>query len=441
MRIENVTVRLLTQICSAVCLRRSLATIGLVIALNTSPAAVAQDSLEFLNGSTLQGTVKQIREADKEIDFELKIGSRSMTRTYPFSKLAAVKVKGQRRDLTTTGNTSSSGSLARTPEQVQKIIDNAGQTPPDWFESTPLNYPRTLDLDWPLKPPTKGWQQSKNMGQYIWSVVNENPGRWHSGIKLVHHCLTLHKADKVLLQRDMQKLGNMYFTLLQDYPRAAFWLQKANPPMSRPDGISLAECYWKLGNRDMALERLRGKSLAVEGIKLLGDMGEVDTALAVAKAYSHSGLSNQARLLAGDALRGNGRIDEALAYYQQVLDADDFRNKEYKNRMQARARDTIQAISLYDKAIVSKVADGKYDGDSIGYNGKLFVQVTVTAGQIQSVNVTSHKEKQFYAALTDTAANIIKAQSIQGIDATSGATITSQAIVNASARALAKGSK
>jgi uncharacterized protein with FMN-binding domain len=279
------------------------------------------------------------------------------------------------------------------------------------------------------------------MGQFLWSVVNENPSRWHSGIKLVHHCLTLHKDDKVLLQRDMQRLGSMYFTLLQDYPRAAFWLQKAKPSVSQADGVRLAECYWRLGNRDMALEMLRGKSLALESIKLLGDMHEVDGAITVTKAFSRTNADNEAYLLAGDALRQAGQLDQAVTYYQKVVDADNFRNKEYKDRIQARARDSIEAISLYDKADVSKVADGKYSGNSIGYNGRLDVEVTVANGRIQAVRITAHLEKQFYAALTDTPANIISTQSIQNIDATSGATITSQAIVNATARALAKGAK
>jgi uncharacterized protein with FMN-binding domain len=227
-----------------------------------------------------------------------------------------------------------------------------------------------------------------------------------------------------------------YFTLLQDYPRAAFWLQKAKPSVSQADGVRLAECYWRLGNRDMALEMLRGKSLALESIKLLGDMHEVDGAITLTKAFSRTNADNQAYLLAGDALRQAGQLDQAITYYQKVVDADNFRNKEYKDRIQARARDSIEAISLYDKADVSKVADGKYSGNSIGYNGRLDVEVTVASGRIQAVRITAHLEKQFYAALTDTPANIISTQSIQNIDATSGATITSQAIVNATARPL-----
>jgi uncharacterized protein with FMN-binding domain len=55
--------------------------------------------------------------------------------------------------------------------------------------------------------------------------------------------------------------------------------------------------------------------------------------------------------------------------------------------------------------------------------------------------VTKHREKQFYAAITDTPAQIIRKQSVKGIDATSRATITSEAIVTATAKALQSGMK
>jgi len=57
------------------------------------------------------------------------------------------------------------------------------------------------------------------------------------------------------------------------------------------------------------------------------------------------------------------------------------------------------------------------------------------------VRVTKHKERQFYSALTDTPTRIIERQSVTGIDAVSGATMTSEAIINATAKALASGMK
>jgi uncharacterized protein with FMN-binding domain len=53
--------------------------------------------------------------------------------------------------------------------------------------------------------------------------------------------------------------------------------------------------------------------------------------------------------------------------------------------------------------------------------------------------VTKHKEKQFYSALSDIPRQIIKKQSVKGVDATSRATITAEAVINATAKALASG--
>jgi uncharacterized protein with FMN-binding domain len=65
------------------------------------------------------------------------------------------------------------------------------------------------------------------------------------------------------------------------------------------------------------------------------------------------------------------------------------------------------------------------------------VEVTVRGGRITAVEVLQHQEKQFYSALTDTPEKILRAQGVQGVDATSSATITSEAIINATAKALA----
>ena len=66
------------------------------------------------------------------------------------------------------------------------------------------------------------------------------------------------------------------------------------------------------------------------------------------------------------------------------------------------------------------------------------VEVVVKAGRIASVKVTQHSEKQFYSAMTETPNKIVERQSVKDIDACTGATITSEAIINATAKALAQ---
>ena len=122
---------------------------------------------------------------------------------------------------TTKSKGSSNGGGSRA--ELDALIDKLGRTPPDWFKSTPLNPPPSLDLNWPMGAPPGGWNSQKNVGQYLWDVVNPNPGRWKEGVKLMHQLLTLHKDDAEKRERNMLTLAGMYHNLLEDYGRSAFW--------------------------------------------------------------------------------------------------------------------------------------------------------------------------------------------------------------------------
>jgi uncharacterized protein with FMN-binding domain len=174
-------------------------------------------------------------------------------------------------------------------------------------------------------------------------------------------------------------------------------------------------------------------------VKLLADMGETDRAVKICDA-SAKAAPEHAYLHAGDACRLAGRYREALVYYQKVLGVDaSGKQGERVKRFHDRANANIAAIKFFELFDLSKVADGTYEASSQGYEGPLEVTVAVAGGKITSVKVTNHREKQFYSALTDTPAKIIAKQSVKGIDTTSSATITSEAVVNATAKALGGG--
>ena len=404
--------------------------------------ASADDLVEFLSGARARGQIEAIRKSEREFDFRVTLGGRSIVRTYPFARVHAVTLDGKRYVLTEKpAAAADSGATDRSRKDVLELIDSVGRTPPPWYDETPLEYPETLDLSWPLRPPKKGWNNQVNLGQYLWDIINPNPDRWKSGVRLIHHELTRHQDDPTLLRRDMRTLGGMYFRLFQDYPRAAFWLRQAGVGPGDPQSVALAECYWRLGCKPLAMEMLGGSTARLQAIKLLGDMGQTERAVELAKRFAKAGRPHEAYLLAGDACRLAGRYDQAVAFYQRVIDAGEARNEDYGRRYRSRARDSIEAIRLFEHAEVSRVADGAYRGSSVGYNGPVEVEVTVAGGKITGVQVTEHREKQFYAALEDTPAQILGKQSVREIDGTSGATITSQAIVNAAAKALAEGSR
>ena len=86
-------------------------------------------------------------------------------------------------------------AAADKPEaEVRALIKQVGSTPPAWFQATPLRYPKTLDLSW-KDTPGAPWDPSKNVGQFIWTSINENEARWKEGIRFLHYFLVLNEKD------------------------------------------------------------------------------------------------------------------------------------------------------------------------------------------------------------------------------------------------------
>ena len=112
------------------------------------------------------------------------------------------------------------------------------------------------------------------------------------------------------------------------------------------------------------------------------------------------------------------------------------RSEDYSRRARDRARQGIDAIRQFELLDVEKVPDGTYIAKSMGYEGPIEVTVSMNAGRIETVKITQHKEKQYYSALRDIPQQIIAKQSLKNVDATSRATITAEAIISATAKAL-----
>lgn len=332
----------------------------------------------------------------------------------------------------------------RSRSEVNELIARAGATSPDWWNTVPVKYPPTLNLTW--AEPGKEWNAQKNLGQYIWDVINPNPSRWREGVRLLHHVLTVNKDDAKKVEKTTAALAHIYQYLLQDWARAAFWWRKSIQlgGYSEADfALELGECYWKLGSRDLCVELIskldtddsRNGSL----IKLWADLGELDKALKLAEEKAESDSADAAYLAAGDACRLAGRHAQALEFYRKVVAVPDGPRDIKRNKERAAA--SIEAIRVFDNLDLKRVPDGTYQSSSLAYNGPLHVAIAVKSARLESVKVTRHTEKQFYSAITDTTARIIEKQGVKGVDMTSGATITAEAIVNATAKALAGGMK
>lgn len=336
-------------------------------------------------------------------------------------------------------------NVSRTRAEVEALIKEVGSTSPEWWNSVEPTYPATLDLDWPLKPVGQ-WNARRNVGQYLWDIINPNPSKWKEGVKLVHMLMIRHKDDPAKLNRSMNTLGRMFHDLLEDWARAAFWWRMSAARGGQYNPLGLAHCYWKLGCREMAVEILAQypADYTRHGaiIKLWAEMGEFDKAIKLAEQKARNGMPDVGYLTAGDTCRLEGDFEKALSYYEKAAVARNTSGREgdFKRNIE-RARANVQAIKCFDALDISRIPDGSYQASSIAYAGPLSVSVAVKSGRIESVKITKHKERQFYSALTDTPDQIIAKQSVKGVDAVTGATMTSEAIINATAKALAKGMK
>ena len=149
------------------------------------------DEIELLNGQKFKGQF--VEEADDAITFEIKPSGQK--RKFPTKDVASVTVAGEKRIVNDRSGKKKADPKGKSRAEVDSLIKKMGATPPDWYAKTPLNYPKTLDLTWPQPPPTPGWDQNKNVGQFIWSVVNENPSKWKEGVRFMHYLLTVHKDN------------------------------------------------------------------------------------------------------------------------------------------------------------------------------------------------------------------------------------------------------
>lgn len=428
-------------------------------------APLRADQVELLNGIRVTGEI--VYETDEQVVIDAKMGGGTARMRFALSKVHAITAGVERRVIhektsrrptrprpvtkSTTSHErpdvkqptpkSTAGRVRRARSEVEAIISKVGRTPPEWFDSVPLEYPKTLDLSWPDKPGGP-WNANKNVGQYLFSVINENPGRWRSGVRFLHHLLTVHKSNRRKLARVMAALGGKYFDLMQDPTRAAFWYRQAHKrePLGVRGVLRLAECYWRLGSKSMAVAELAKirRYLSPGMVKLWSDMGELRKAVGLADLMGRTRLAPAGYMAAGDACRRHGYAKKAIAYYQKILALPATgKQKKHIEKVKERARACIEAVKVFDALDLKRVPNGAHTATVTSYAGPITVEIKVEDGRIEAVRVTRFKDKQYFSALTDTPKQIVERQGVKGVDAVTGATITSQAIINAAAKALA----
>lgn len=88
---------------------------------------------------------------------------------------------------------------------------------------------------------------------------------------------------------------------------------------------------------------------------------------------------------------------------------------------------------------VGMYRDGTYTGSAFGYGGKTYLTITISGGQIVSIEQTNQDTPEFFdPAWSMIYSQIMANQSADGIDTVSGATYSSEGILDAAQKALAQ---
>src|SRR5207244_987602 len=111
------------------------------------------------------------------------------------------------------------------------------------------------------------------------------------------HLMTVNQNNPDKVKQAMQTAAHLYQDCLGDYARAAYWRLKRG----ETDTEDLALCYWKLGNKAMAVDVLKrcGDDDSRHGtiIKLWADMGEFDIAMKQVQAKAENDKADIAYLM------------------------------------------------------------------------------------------------------------------------------------------------
>lgn len=420
-------------------------------------SAAFADSIELLDGTILEGLITS--RDDSQVIVDVLVNGQIATQVIPKARIYVI-IQGETREIITPREVGESAgkrtwsrndtaqTQSRSREDVEQIIDYTGTVFPDWWDQAQLNIPSSLDLSFTLPPKDAAWNNQKYVGQFVWDVVNPDPKRWRaSGIRLYFYLADKHRDDAEKSRRAMSELGAAFFRFERDYARAAYWWRKAGVDQRNSSfahfRVDLAECYWQLGCKSYALELLtRVENPSHKVVKLYVAMEETEKAAAEVRRLEKNN-APMANLYAGLAARFVGDWKRAAGFYEKAIVAienSQSSDKKRDQRLRDRAEANLAAIKLMNSFKPNKIRDGVYEAESIGYEGPVKVQVKIVDQKIDEVQVLSHREKQYYKSITETCRQI-ESRGLKGVDGISGATITSEAILNAATKAVVESTK
>ena len=433
-----------------------LAVSAAAIAALLLPARAAfAEEIHLKDGSTVQGKI--VERTDDYVKVRVQVGRIHYDKkiyTWQIDRIVSDAAAAEPEPKPEAGPTPTpkpkppveaedpAAARTRTAAEVERLIRTAGAARCDWWDDVKEDWPKTLDLTW--KQAASGWAPQRNLGAYL-ILIRRQPQAWKPAVKLMHKVLEVNKADAAKSARSMRALAFLYKSALGDYARAAYWLKKLKVSSVRKrvgDYVDLADCYFRLGCQALAEKELRrlpsdARHNLSGAIRLLGLLGRKQRAKSLAAAQAKGRFAGEALLAYADACRTLGDYDDAIDAYKKLLQISGGGPTRPKQRAQA----SLEAVEAFKNLDVAKLPDGEYRAESPGYRGPVEVRAVVRGGRIDVIHIGQHREDWFAGTFEIVPAQIIQRQSLNGIDAVSGATYSSEAVLNATGKALANGAK
>jgi uncharacterized protein with FMN-binding domain len=288
---------------------------------------------------------------------------------------------------------------------VSEILANL-KVPPDWLAATPVNWDTS-----------KPWKDAR---LEIRRLLALDDASVRQGVKLTW--LYAQKADI----GDGHELP-MYLFLSGNYG----WALKEYPPyLERQRGkgathgfLCYASCLAHFGDYQAALTALN---------QALSDLPPKPW-----RTASEANIHNQT----GDVYGRMGNLAKAREQYAEAVRLYPLSDQPYGRHLLPRKIAQIQAkerLLTLESLGTAKLRDGAYTGNATGYSDKndLVVTLTIKAGRLAGLEVR-HEEKIDLNATKIIPKRILEKQSLK-VDAVTGATVTSQAIIEGAYRALLK---
>jgi len=278
--------------------------------------------------------------------------------------------------------------------------------PPDWFTTTPVN--------WNTNKP---WKEAR---LEIRRLLALDDAKVREGVKLTW--LYAQKGDigdGHELPMYLFMSGN-YAWATVEYPKH---LQKVKGAGATHAYLCYASCLEHFNEFDQAMTVLN---------QAMNDLP--------ARPWR---INNQAKINEqfGDVYAKMGNVTKAREHYAEALrlypTSDQPYGRHLLPRYLAKIKNKVDLLTLNDLKLGS-LKDGTYIGKTLGYSDKkeMEVIVTIKGGRIANLKV-NHEEKIDLNATTLIPQRIVAQQSLK-VDAITGATVTSQAIVDGALLALKK---